>query len=114
MKDAGRRALEEMDLDRSFSTELTRRAAHYLAEHLEHPGKGLPPDADEFARYIAQLVIDAGELAADPVALHIERLQLDRNRLDREIAEAQRVGEPVSALAAERQRIYDDIRHRLV
>ena len=25
---------------RSFSIELTRRAAHYLAEHLEHPGQG--------------------------------------------------------------------------
>ena len=59
-------------------------------------------------------MIDAGELAADPAALQIERLQLDRNRLDREIAEAQRAGEPVAALAGERQRIYDEIRHRLV
>jgi DNA primase len=114
IKDAGRRALEEMDIDASFSVELTRRAAHYLAEHLEHPGQSLPEGADDLARVVAELVIRAGELAADAEALMIERLQLDKHRLDREIAAAQRSGEPVSALAADRQRVQDAIRHRLV
>jgi hypothetical protein len=114
IKDAGRRALEEMDIEASFSIELTRRAAHYLAEHLEHPGQSLPAGADDLARLVAELVIGAGGLAADPEALLIERLQLDKNRLDREIAAAQRAGEPVAALAAERQRVQDEIRHRLV
>jgi DNA primase len=114
IKDAGRRALEEMDIEASFSVDLTRRAAHYLAEHLEHPGQSLPAGADDLARLVAELVISAGTLAADPDALLIERLQLDKNRLDREIAAAQRAGEPVAALAAERQRVQDEIRHRLV
>ena len=114
IKDAGRRALEEMDIDASFSLELTRRAANYLAEHLEHPGQSLPEGADELARLVAELVIRAGDLAADPAALDLERLQLDKNRLDREIAAAQRSGEPVTALAAERQRVQDAIRHLLV
>jgi len=114
IKHAGRRALEEMDLDASFSLELTRRAARYLAEHLEHPGQSLPEGADELARLVAELVIRAGDLAADPEALEIERLQLDKNRLDREIAAAQRAGQPVTALAAERQRVQDAIRHLLV
>jgi DNA primase len=114
IKDAGRRALEEMDIDASFSLELTRRAAHYLAEHLEHPGQSLPADADDLAHLIAELVIGAGDLEADPAALQIERLQLEKNRLDREIADAQRAGEPVAVLAAERQRVQDQIRHRLV
>jgi DNA primase len=114
IKDAGRRALEEMDIDASFSLELTRRAAHYLAEHLEHPGQALPADADDLAHLVAELVIKAGDLAADPSALQIERLQLEKNRLDRAIADAQRAGEPVGALAAERQRVHDQIRHRLV
>jgi DNA primase len=114
IKDAGRRALEEMDIDASFSVELTRRAAHYLAEHLEHPGQSLPEGADDLARVVAELVIRAGELAADAEALMIERLQLDKHRLDREIAAAQRSGKPVSALAADRQRVQDAIRHRLV
>ena len=114
VKAAGRQALYEMDLDGAFSTDLTRRAAHYLAEHLEHPGQSLPVGADDLAHVIAELVIRAGDLAADPDALLIERLQLDKNRLDRLIAAAQRAGEPVSALAAERQRVQDQIRHRLV
>jgi DNA primase len=114
IKDHGRRALEEMDVDASFSLELTRRAAHYLAEHLEHPGQSLPAGAEDLARLVAELVIRAGDLAADPVALQIERLQLEKNRLDREIADAQREGEPVAVLAAERQRVQDEIRHRLV
>ena len=114
IKDAGRRALEEMDVDAAFSLELTRRAAHYLAEHLEHPGQSLPAGAEDLARLIAELVIRAGDLAADPAALQVERLQLDKNRLDRDIAAAQRAGEPVAVLAAERQRVQDEIRHRLV
>jgi DNA primase len=114
IKDAGRAALEDMDIDAMFSIDLTRRAAHYLAEHLEHPGQSLPADADDLAHLIAELVIGAGDLAADREALHIERLQLDKNRLDREIAAAQRAGEPVAALAGERQRVQDEIRHRLV
>ena len=114
VKDAGRQALEEMDIDASFSLELTRRAAHYLVEHLEHPGKSLPAGADDFAKLVAWLVIESGRLEADPAALQIERLQLDKNRLDARIADAQRAGEPVATLAAERQRVQDQIRHRLV
>jgi len=114
IKPAGRRALEEMDIDASFSVELTRQAAHYLADHLEHPGRSLPAGADALAHLVAELVIGAGGLEADPAALLLERLQLDKNRLDREIAGAQRAGEPVSALAAKRQRVHDEIRHRLV
>jgi DNA primase len=72
IKEAGRAALAEMDLDATFSLDLTRRAAHYLAEHLEHPGQSLPADADDLAHLIAELVIGAGDLAADPEALMIE------------------------------------------
>jgi DNA primase len=110
----GRRALEGMDIDAMFSGELTRRAAHYLVAHLEHPGQSLPPDDEALAKLVAQLVILSGKFPADPAALEIERLQLDKNRLDRAIADAQRAGEPVAALAAERQRVHDQIRHRLV
>jgi DNA primase len=112
IKDAGRRALEEMDLDASFSLDLTRRAARYLAAHLEHPGQSLPEGADDLARLVAELVIRAGELAADADALELERLVLDKNRLDREIAAAQRAGEPVGALAAERHRVQHDYERR--
>ena len=114
IKEAGGRVLGELDLDATFSADLTRRAAHYLAEHLEHPGQALPAGADDLAKLVAQLVILAGDLDADQAALHIERLQLEKNRLDRAIAAAQREGEPVTALAGERQRVQDEIRHRLI
>jgi DNA primase len=113
VKDAGRRALESMDLDAVFSAELTRRAAHYLSAHLEHPGEGLPPDADALAKMVAELVIRSGDLDADPGALELERLQLDKNRLSRQIAAAERAGESVIALSAERQRIQAEIGRRL-
>jgi len=114
VKAAGRRALDEMDLDGAFSTDLTRRAAHYLAEHLEHPGQSLPVGADDLAHLVAEMVIRAGDLAADPAALEIERLQLEKHRLSRAIAVAQQQGEPSDHLSAERQRVQDQIRHRLV
>jgi DNA primase len=105
VKDAGRRALAAMDIDAAFSSELTRRAANYLAEHLDRPGEGLPPDADALAKMIAELVIRSGELESNPAALELERLQLEKNLLSRRIA----AGESVLALAAERQRIQSEI-----
>jgi len=113
IKDAGRRTLAELDVDASFSTDLTRRAARYLAEHLDHPGQSLPEGADDLARLVAELVIRAGDLAADVDALGIERLVIDKNRLDREIAAAQQAGEPVAALAVARQKVQADISRRL-
>jgi len=111
---AGREALAEMDLDAIFSTDLIRRAAHYLAEHSEHPGQSLPKGADDLARLVAELVIRAGELSASPAALALERLALEKDRLDRAIAASRASGAPSHELAVERQRVLDEIRHRLV
>jgi DNA primase len=113
VKEAGRRALAGMDVDAVFSGELTRRAAHYLVEHLDHPGEGLPPDADALAKMIAELVIRSGDLEADATALELERLQLDKNRLSREIAAAERAGESVIALSVQRQQVQAEISRRL-
>jgi DNA primase len=113
VKEAGRRALASMDVDAVFSGELTRRAAHYLVEHLDHPGEGLPPDADALAKMIAELVIRSGDLEADATALELERLQLDKNRLSREIAAAERAGESVIALSVQRQNVQAEISRRL-
>jgi DNA primase len=113
VKEAGRRALASMEVDAVFSGELTRRAAHYLVEHLDHPGEGLPPDADALAKMIAELVIRSGDLEADATALELERLQLDKNRLSREIAAAERAGESVIALSVQRQKVQAEISRRL-
>ena len=114
VKSAGRRALDEMDLDAAFSTELTRRAAHYLAEHLETPGQSLPSGADDLARLVAELVIRSGPLEADAEALTLERYTLEKLRLDRQIAAAGLAGEDTMPLAIERQRVQAEISRRLV
>src|SRR5918995_1246005 len=114
IKSAGRRALAEMDLDAAFSTDLTRRAAHYLAEHLDTPGQSLPSDAEDLARLVAELVIRSGPLEADPEALTLERFTLDKLRLDRQIAAAGLAGEDTTPLAIERQRVQTEIGRRLV
>ncbi len=114
VKAAGRGALGEMDLDASFSTDLTRRAAHYLAEHLDTPGQSLPSDADDLARLVAELVIRSGPLEADSEALTLERYTLEKLRLDRQIAAAGLAGEDTTPLAIERQRVQAEISRRLV
>jgi hypothetical protein len=113
-RSAGRAALEAMDLDAMFSTPVMRRAADYLVEHLEEPGRSLPHDDEELARVVADLVIRAGTLTSDGGVLELERLQLEMMRVDRAIAAARRAGEPIEPLARERGRIHDEIRHRLV
>lgn len=110
----GRRALEEAELERLFASELTRRAARYLLAHLHDPGDHLPVDDTELVELVAALILRADDLAPDADALALERLQLDKVRLDRDITAARRAGDPVSALAAERQRVHEEIRHRLV
>jgi hypothetical protein len=105
VKSAGRRALDEMDLDASFSSDLIRRAAQYLAEHLDTPGQSLPPDDDQLAKLVAGLVIDSGGLESDPEALALERLVLDRRRIERQIAAARIAGELPPDLAREKQRV---------
>ena len=64
---------------------------------------------------MAELVVRAGALEATPAKLELEALQLDLHRLERHISNARLSGETsgVSALAVERQRVLDEIRHRL-
>ena len=112
--DAGRTALDELDLDALFTSELTRRAAGHLREHFDHSGEALPVDDADLAHLIAELVIRAGDLGGDGDDVALERLQLDLLRLNREIHAAERAGEPVGELARERQRVHEEIRHRLV
>jgi DNA primase len=112
--EAGRGALDELDLDALFTSDLTRRAARHLRGHFDHPGEALAVDDAELAHLIAELVIRAGDLGGDGDDLALERLQLDLLRLNREIHAAERAGEPVGELARERQRVHEEIRHRLV
>jgi DNA primase len=115
LPEEGESRLAEADLDELFTAPATRRAAAYLRGRLRSPAGDLPVDDEPLARLVAELVIRAGQLDATPAKLELEALQLDLHRLDRSIAAART--EPsattVHALAAERQRVLDQIRHRL-
>jgi DNA primase len=115
LPDEGEERLAGADLDELFTAPETRRAAAYLRGRLRSPAGDLPAGDEALARLVAELVIRAGELDATPSTLELEGLQLDLHRLDRGIAAARTGTEPetVHALATERQRVLDEIRHRL-
>jgi DNA primase len=114
LPDDGEARLAEATPEELFSAEAPRRAAHYLRGRLRSPAGDLPVDDEPLARLIAELVIRAGQLEATPEKLELEALQLDLHRLDRRIATARtEAGEGMHDLAAERQRVLDQIRHKL-
>jgi DNA primase len=114
LPEEGERRLAAVDVDDYFSAPAPRRAAAYLRGRLSAPAADLPPDDEALARLVAELVIRAGALEATPAKLELEALQLDLHRLERHISSARITGATgVTALAAERQRVLDEIRHRL-
>jgi DNA primase len=114
LPEEGEQRLASADLEELFSAPMTRRAAAYLRGRLRSPAGDLPAGDEPLARLVAELVIRAGQLEATPAKLELEALQLDLHSLDRRIAAARtQGGEGIHALAAERQRVLDAIRHRL-
>ena len=106
----GAGALDVLDLEEHFSSELLRRAAAHLREgSLEAPmadaaGQGPGLDGDpELKALLAELVVEAGRESAHPAMLEVQRLQLELARLDRHIQRARgREDADVSALATRR------------
>ena len=90
-----------------------RRAAELLRGHLATPSSILAEEPD-LVGLVAELRDTANRLDATPATLELEALQLDLHRLDREISAARTGGEgAIGALATERQKVLDAIRHRL-
>lgn len=109
----GARRLASMDLEVLFDSPLTRRAAAFVRDHAASPASALPDDDPELAGLIAELVLRADEADPTSVKLDVEGLQLELAGLDRQIAAARAQGAAVTALAGERQRVKDEIRHKL-
>ena len=113
LPELGEEKLGAADLDAVFSSPLTRLAAELLRGHLDHPSS-IIGEEPELADLIAELRDTANRLDATPATLELEALQLDLHRLDREITAARTGGEgAIGALATERQKVLDAIRHRL-
>ncbi len=106
MPEEGEAALARVDPEEHFSSEIVRRAARHLREHLRSPGAGLPEDDPQFAALIADLAVRAGREATDPATLEVEELQLELARVDRQIVSARAEGRgDVSDLAVRRGEI---------
>ncbi len=106
----GKPALEGLDLDGHFTSDLLRRAAAHLRDgHLSEPLKGLGDEDRELVSLLAELVVEAGRESAQPAMLDVQRLQLDLAAIDRRIhtARAQGAGE-VSDLARHRGEVKRD------
>lgn len=111
----GQRALEEVDLDGVFTSELLRRAGgHLKGGHLAEPLKGVDAEDRELVSLLAELTVEAGrwpvsERSARPAMLEVQQLQLRLAAIDRRIhaARAQGAGE-VSDLARKRGEVKRD------
>ena len=109
----GRKALEGIDVDEHFASELLRRAARRLREgSLREPmagasgGLGDLDEDPELKALLAELVVEAGREQAHPAMLEVQRLQLELARVDREIQRARgRESGDVSDLARRRAEV---------
>jgi DNA primase len=109
----GRQALDSVDVEEDFASELLRRAARRLRDgSLHEPMSG---DADrlgdldedpELKALLAELIVEAGREQAHPAMLEAQRLQLRMARMDRDIQRARVAGSgDVNALAQQRAQV---------
>ncbi|HEX7291355.1 MAG TPA: DNA primase [Conexibacter sp.] len=115
----GRALLDEANLSAQFSSDLARRAAAHLVDHLDAPLEGLPEDDAELAGYVSELDARAARGgSARPGNLEHAWLSLELARLDRaiELARAAAGADPeagaggISRLSAEREQVRTRLR----
>jgi DNA primase len=108
----GAATLARINPDELLTSEPLRRAARHLDGRTASPLADLPPDDDELARIIADLVTRAGRSTdVGPERLEHARLVLERDRLDRAIIRARAEGGAgINELAREREKVLDGIR----
>ncbi len=112
---AGASALASIDIDALLRNDAYRRAARHLVGRTAAPLGDLPPDDDELARTVADLVARAGRAGEVSVEqLEHARLVLERMRLDRAIRRARAEGRSrTPELAREREQVLEAI-HEVV
>jgi DNA primase len=110
--DAGDAALAAIDPDELLTSELLRRAARHLAGRTSAPLADLPPDDEELARVVADLVARAGRAGqVSEERLEHARLMLELARVNRAIVRARSEGAAgTSELGHEREQVLAAIR----
>jgi len=96
-----------------LSTPVMGRVRDWLAEHLDEPTKGLPEDDAELSRIVTRLAAGASDEPASPEAMELSFLQLEKEAIERRIAEAEAVGvsEATVELQKHRAKLAEDIAH---
>lgn len=110
LPDRGAEMLARVEPEAHFTSELLRRAAVHLREHLTAPTEGLPEDDDELRLLVTELAVRAARGTSHRETLDVEFLQLDLARLDRDIARARSAGGgEVAALARRRGQLKSEL-----
>jgi DNA primase len=107
----GAAALQRVEPDELLTSGLLRRAAHHLRGRTANPLAELPPEDDELARTIADLVKRSGSRSdISPDRLEHARLVLEIARVERAIKRARAESAPgASALAHERESLRGEL-----
>jgi DNA primase len=108
---AGTAALARVEPDELLTSSVLRRAAGHLATRTDSPLSDLPPEDEDLARTMADLVALAGR-AGDVSGERLEHahLVLERARLDRAITRARAQGAgSINDLAREREQVLEAI-----
>jgi DNA primase len=108
----GEAALASIDPDQLLTSEPLRRAARHLAGRVASPLAELPPDDEQLASVVADLVARSGRAGKVTVEqLEHARLVLELGRTERAIRRARADGAPgISDLAREREQVREGIR----
>jgi hypothetical protein len=109
----GAQALDSLEVDEHFASELLRRAARHLREgSLREPmadpsgQEGGLDDDPELKGLLAELIVQSGREEPRPAMLEVQRLQLEMARMDRKIHRARgQQGGDVSELAQRRAEV---------
>jgi DNA primase len=86
LPERGFAALEAIDVEQHFTSELMRAAARHLRQHLTAPSEGV--DDVELAALVTELTVRAEHVQAQPARLEVESLQIELARIERAIASA--------------------------
>jgi len=114
LPDAGARTLFEIDPEQLITSQAMRRAARHIAGRTRSPLTDLPPDDEQLARTVADLVARAGRAGqvSEDQLVHA-RLILELDRLERAIRRARAEGATeIPELARERETVREQI-HRV-
>jgi DNA primase len=90
--DEGQAYLEKLT-DEHFASPVAGRARAWLVGHLDQPLHGLGRDDEELLAYVTEVKMRADREPASPEAIEVNYRVLERDLLDRQIAELERANE---------------------